>query len=82
MIRVGPAAVLAGKKCRDARMEIVERDGEVPWVATRGLESEACRSEHSDAHERQLFEPDERYLLGQLIDGGITSCKDRDPEVP
>lgn len=52
--------MLAGEQRLDAFVEDVERDGEVPRVPSRRLETEPCAPQDTGAHERQYLEADER----------------------
>jgi hypothetical protein len=60
MVRVRPALVLAGAEVSDTLLQVIERDREVPWVATRRLQPQSSGAEHTDPHEREHTEANER----------------------
>jgi hypothetical protein len=78
MVRVLPAAVLAGFEPGDPGVEVVEGDGEVPRVPSGGLEAEARGTQVADANQRQDLEADQGRLLRQFVDRGVASREHRD----
>lgn len=74
-----PQPVTAVAKLFHTGAQVVEREGEVAWITAGRLESEACRSEDPDGYEGEHREPDERWLLGELVDGDVASCEHRKP---
>lgn len=77
MVRVLPAAMFASLDGRHASVEVVEGNGEVPSVATGGLEAEPGREEAPTRTRVRIS--DQGRLLRQLVDGGVAGCEHRDP---
>lgn len=82
MVRVQPFPVLAAAQALHAVIEVVERDREVAWVPTGGLETEPCPAEHADPNQRQYGEPDQWGLLGKFVNGRVPGGEDRQTERP
>lgn len=78
MVRVLPAAVLAGFDSFHTSIEVIESDGEVAWVATGGFEPEPGHEEGTDAHQGQDLEANQRRLLCEFVNGGVTDREHRD----
>lgn len=70
--------MLAGSEGLDSPVEVVEGDGEAPWVAAGGLETESRCSQISGPDEGQELEADQRRLLGELVNGGVAGGEHRD----
>lgn len=69
--------MLAGSEGLDSPVEVVEGDGEAPWVAAGGLETESRCSQISGPDEGQELEADQRRLLGELVHGGVAGGEHR-----
>lgn len=79
MVRVDQDLVLARAQQRDALVEVVERDREVPRIAARWLQPETRVPEDPCRHQGEVLEPDERWLLCQFVEGDVTHREHRNP---
>lgn len=73
MVWVDPGLVAAVAQPFDAIFEVVERDREVAWVPAGGLEPEFSGAQVADPDQREDLKADQRWLLGELVDGDVTN---------
>lgn len=69
MVRVLPAAVLAGLEGFHTSVEVIDGDGEVAWVAIGGFEAEPGLEVDTNAHQDQDLEANPRRLPCELVPG-------------
>jgi len=82
MVRVGPEPMFAAAEPVDPVFEVVEGEREMVRVAAGGVETKSGGAEHADLHQGQHSEPNEGWLLSQLVDREIPGGEHRDAVAP
>ncbi len=71
--------MLAAEQSLHAVVQSVEGDVEVARVTSGRLQTQPGGAQRADGHQGQSSEPDQRYLLGQLVQGQVADGEDQDP---
>lgn len=76
MVRVLHHTMSTANEALNAFVEVIEPNVKVGWVPAGWLKAEPECLKNPNGHQCQALEANERRLLGELIDGRVSSCKD------
>ena len=79
MVGVGDDLVPAAHQRCDAPVQVLEAECVVARVAPGRLQPQARAAHHGDLEQGQPGEPDQRHLLGHLLQRGTAGGEYRDP---